>query len=73
MKLEGNQFYVLDAGKDKWIFTKRSEAIDQMKEVVKKGNSEKIKVLSINTEAEKWEITQVPWQEIAMELIKEQG
>lgn len=73
MKLEGNQFYVLDAGKDKWIFMKRSEAISQMKEIVKKGNAEKTKILSINTEAEKWEITQVGWQEIAMELIKEQG
>ncbi|MHA1224438.1 MAG: hypothetical protein ACTSP3_14520 [Candidatus Heimdallarchaeaceae archaeon] len=68
MKLKDSQFYVLDAGNDKW----RKEAISQMKEVVKKGNGENTKLLSINAKDDTWEITQVPWQEIAFELIKEE-
>ncbi|MHA1260254.1 MAG: hypothetical protein ACTSSG_09575 [Candidatus Heimdallarchaeaceae archaeon] len=72
MKLKDSQFYVLDAGNDKWIFTERKEAISQMKEVVKKGNGENTKLLSINAKDDTWEITQVPWQEIAFELIKEE-
>ena len=73
MKLEDNKFYVLDAGLDKWIFTSRTEAIAKMKDVVKNGDGENTKLLSINANDDNWEITQVPWQDIAIELIKEQG
>ncbi|MBA7567790.1 hypothetical protein ES708_09507 [subsurface metagenome] len=38
MKMDTDNFYVLDAGKDKWIFTSKNEAIDQMKVVVKNGD-----------------------------------
>ncbi len=73
MKLENNIFFVLDAGKDKWIFTKRNEAIAKMKEVVKTGGGPETKLLSIDCQDDKWAITQVPWQEIAFELIKEES
>lgn len=73
MKLDDNTFYLLDAGENKWIFTNRSEAISQMKNVVKDGNSDTIKLLSINAEDDNWVIQQYPWKEIAFELIKEQG
>ncbi|MCG3215687.1 MAG: hypothetical protein KAS63_03155 [Candidatus Heimdallarchaeota archaeon] len=73
MKLEENKFYVLDGGSDKWLFTNRIEAIAQMKAIVKSGDGENAKLLSINAQDDEWEITQVPWQEIAFELIKEQG
>jgi hypothetical protein len=73
MKMDTNSFYVLDAGKDKWIFTSKTEAIDQMKVVVKNGDGDATKLLSINTSEDNWEITQVPWKLIALELIKERG
>ena len=73
MKLEENQFYVLDAGVDKWLFTTRLEAINQMKVVVKSGNGEKTKLLCVNTEGDNWVIEQYPWKYIAFELIKESG
>ena len=73
MKMDTDNFYVLDAGKDKWIFTSKNEAIDQMKVVVKNGDGETTKLLSINTSEDNWEITQVPWKLIALELIKEGG
>ena len=73
MKMETEGFYVLDAGKDKWIFTSKTEAIDQMKVVVKNGDGDATKLLSINTSEDNWEITQVPWKLIALELIKERG
>ena len=73
MKLEENKFYVLDGGIEKWLFTSRSEAITQMKSVVKSGDGDNAKLLCINAQDDEWEITQVPWQEIAFELIKEQG
>jgi hypothetical protein len=73
LKLDDNQFYVLDAGTEKWIFTTRPEAISQMKEVVKNGNGESVKLLCINTEEDSWVIEQYPWKDIAFELIKEHG
>jgi len=44
-----------------------------MKVVVKNGDGETTKLLSINTSEDNWEITQVPWKLIALELIKEGG
>ncbi len=73
MKMDTDSFYVLDAGNDKWIFTSKTEAIDQMKVVVKNGDGDATKLLSINTSEDNWEITQVPWKLIALELIKERG
>jgi len=73
LKLDDNIFYLLDAGENKWIFTNRTEAITQMKGVVKDGNIDAIKLLSINAEDDNWVIQQYPWKEIAFELIKEQG
>ncbi|MHA1401946.1 MAG: hypothetical protein ACTSQE_16465 [Candidatus Heimdallarchaeaceae archaeon] len=72
MKLENNVFFVLDAGNEKWIFTKRNEAISKMKEVVKNGGGVETKLLSIDCQNDKWAIAQVPWQEIAFELIREE-
>jgi len=72
VKLENNKFYVLDAGPDKWIFTNRTDAITQIKDVVKSGNGENAKLLSINADDDKWEILQVDWKQIAFELIKEE-
>ncbi len=73
MKLDQNQFYVLDAGKDKWLFTTRLEAISQMKKVVQTGDGDNVKLLFVNTEGENWVIEQYPWKDIAFELIKENG
>ena len=73
MKLDQNQFYVLDAGKDKWLFTTRPEAISQMKKVVQTGDGDNVKLLFVNTEGENWVIEQYPWKDIAFELIKENG
>jgi len=73
LKLDNNQFFVLDAGEDKWLYTTRLEAINQMKKVVKSGNGEKTKLLSVNTEGDNWVIEQYPWKDIAFELIKESG
>ena len=73
MKLEGNKFYLVDAGSDnKWVFIQKNEAINQMKKEVKSGN-EGIKILEVNTIDEQWEIAQLPWQAIAMELIQDEG
>lgn len=73
MKLENNKFYVLDAGQDKWVFINRADAILQMKQVVKSGDGDGAKLLSINADDDKWEIVQVDWKQIAFDLIKEQG
>ena len=43
-----------------------------MKNVVKSGNGEDAKLLSINADDDKWEILQVDWKQIAFELIKEE-
>jgi len=71
MKLEGNVFYLLDVGKDKWVFLTEDEAIDQMKKLVKSGNTTNdIKILSVDCSKDQWEIKQVSWMKIAMKLME---
>jgi len=71
MKLEGNVFYLLDVGKDKWVFLTEDEAIEQMKKLVKSGNTTNdIKILSVDCSKDQWEIKQVSWMKIAMKLME---
>lgn len=73
LKLREGKFYLLDAGKEKSVFESESEAVSGLKRIV--SNNEKmdpsqVNILEVDANGEKWNITQIPWSKIALELIK---
>ena len=71
MEIEGNTFYMLEAGDKKWIFAKEEEAINKLKEVAKENpDPERIRILEVDCSGEKWSIKQVSWAKIAMSLLR---
>jgi hypothetical protein len=70
IKIEGDVFYVLDAGDEKWVFSKEKEAIEKLKEVAKKNpDPEQVKILEVDISTDKWSIKQMSWAKIAMGLL----
>ena len=71
MKLEGNKFFVVDSGSEKWIFNEEEEAIEMLKGVSKKNaDPERAKILEVELEGDKWSIKQMPWSKIAMKILR---
>lgn len=73
LKVRNDVFYVLDAGKEKTLFDTESDAVAKLKEVVsgnKELNPENVSIVEVNIKGEKWEMKQIPWSKIAIELIR---
>jgi len=73
MKIQGNAFYVLEAGDVKAIYDTVPNAIDSLKNIVNQKSIDptKANIYTVNIGKEgKWEIKTVSWAEIAMELLK---
>jgi len=71
IKIEGNTFYMLEAGNEKWLFAKEEEAVNKLKEVAKENpDPEQVRILEVDCSSEKWSIKQVSWAKIAMSLLK---
>jgi hypothetical protein len=73
MKIEGDVFYLLDNNNDKHIFNTEQEAIDELKEISTKGEMtpEYTLIFEIDPSGQEWNIQQIPWSKIAMELLGE--
>ena len=73
MKIEGKTFYFVGYNEDKQLFQNRAGATDKMKEILKDEEvpPAEVKLQELSLEGDKWTITQVPWMEIAMELIRQ--
>jgi len=72
-KVKNNTFYLLDAGKEKWIYDSEGEAVEALKKLVserKELDPETLSILEVNVAGEKWEIKSVPWSKIAMGLLR---
>jgi hypothetical protein len=73
IKIENNKFLILEAENEKWIYSSEKDAIESLKKLLaqNKGlNEENVSILEIDTEKEKWQIKQISWSKIAMELIR---
>jgi hypothetical protein len=76
MKVENDKFYIVQAADEKIIHTTRPEAVETLKELVAKGKDvdpEKTYIIEVDTSKEKWSLQQVPWSQIAIELIRKGG
>ncbi|RLI32825.1 hypothetical protein DRO56_02920 [Candidatus Bathyarchaeota archaeon] len=73
IKIDGDKFYVLAAGNEKWIYRSERDAIVSLREMLvkkKELGEEDISILEINIKGEKWQIKQIPWSKIAIALIR---
>ena len=73
MKIESNKFYILEAGKEKWIYDTERSATQSLKKRVSENvdlNPEDVSIIEVNLTGEKWKIKEVPWSKIAIELIR---
>jgi len=73
LKLKGDIFYLLDAGSEKRIYDDESDSVEALRTIVSQNEdieAESVKILEINTSAEKWEVKSVPWSRIAKWLLK---
>lgn len=73
IKIEGDKFYILEAGNEKWIYNSEKDAINSLREMLAKNkdlNEDNVSVLEIDTKVEKWQIKQISWSRIAMKLIR---
>lgn len=73
VKIEGNKFYLLEAEKEKWLYTSEKDAIKSLKKMISENgqlNEKNVSLLEVDTEAEKWQIKEMSWSKIAIELIR---
>ena len=73
LKIKNDIFYVLETGKEKYVFDTESDAVGKLKQVVAASpelNSEKVSIVEVNVKGDKWEMKTIPWSKIAMELIR---
>jgi len=67
MEVEDNVFYMLKSETKKWLFEDEDQAIAELK---KQGDTENTSILKVDTSENSWEITQIPWNRIAMKLME---
>lgn len=71
MEVSGDAFFVLEAESGKHLFDSQSEAVDELKKQAGNGvDPESVDIWQVTTGSE-WQIQQVPWNEIAFELMEE--
>jgi len=71
IEIKDDKFYILDSEGGKWVFKTEGEAIKKLKDIAKKSDSEKTRIIEVDIGGDEWSIKQVPWSKIAMELIGE--
>lgn len=71
IEIKNDKFYILESEVGKWIFETEDDAIKKLKEVAKKSNPEKTRIIEVDVSGGEWSIKQVPWSRIAMKLIEE--
>jgi len=73
LKLKDGVFFLLDAGREKIGYESEPEAVSGLKRIMgsdDKLDPTKVSIFEVNVNGEKWNIKQIPWSKIAMELIK---
>lgn len=75
LKVEGDRFYMVQAGDEKWIHSERDDAIETLKTIVRKSETVPgdASVVEVDVSEDKWSLREVPWSQIALELMKKGG
>jgi len=73
LEIKNDTFFVLETSGTKSIFDSEAEAVGKLKTVVAKNpnlNVEQVSIIKVNVKGEKWEMAEIPWSKIAMELMR---
>lgn len=73
IKIEDEKFYIVEAENDKWLYGSEKEAINFLKKLISENknlNQDNMNVFEVDTREEKWQIRQLSWSKIAIELIR---
>jgi len=73
LKVEGNGFYVLEVGGEKWVHDTVESAVQALEERVQAEddlNSDNIRMVEVHILKRKWKIQEVPWVKIALGMIR---
>jgi len=73
LKIKNDVFFVLETSSEKYLFDSESDAVEILKKVASedsKLNPENMSIIEVNVKGEKWEMKQIPWSKIAIELIR---
>lgn len=68
LTVEGNVYYV-EAEEEEYLYSNYDEAIKDVKKLLDRMDSEDILLLKMDIGSDEIEAVQVPWSEIAQELI----
>lgn len=73
MELDQSSFWFLETNKKNYIYKEKNKAVKKLQgmaeEVGKKELVEGSKIFKVTTEGDQWNLEQVPWSEIAMEMM----
>jgi len=70
MKLSGTEFFYLELESDRYLFEEREDAVEKLKEEASNIEDPRgSKIFHVDTEGDKWDLEQVPWSEIAVEMM----
>ncbi len=71
MKVEDGEFYYLETDSDEFVLNSRDESIEKLKKIAGDGkpDPDKTNVFRVSPSDKEWSIEQVPWSEIALELL----
>jgi hypothetical protein len=73
LKVEGNRFYVLEVGGERWVHDTVESAVRALKERTRAEddlNLDNIRMLEVSILKRKWKIQDVSWVKIALDLIE---
>jgi len=73
LKIIDDKFYVVKVTENKWVLDDKDEGIETLKEEIEKNpelGPEDFSVIVVDTSTEKWGLKMVPWDEIAIGLIR---
>lgn len=71
MKVEEGEFYYLETDSDEFVLNSKKGSIEKLKEVADNGKPDPSEtgVFKVSPSDNEWSIEQVPWSEIALELL----
>lgn len=74
MELKNGKFYVVSIGKTKLVEAEKNDAITKLVELVNKQTADistlTPEIVEVDTVAEKWVLKSLPWNIIALELMR---
>ncbi|KXA97359.1 hypothetical protein AKJ37_03170 [candidate division MSBL1 archaeon SCGC-AAA259I09] len=71
MKVEEGEFHYLKTDSEEFVLKGKEESIEKLKEIADDGKPDpgETGVFRVSPSDEEWSIEQVPWSEIALELL----